>query len=153
MRFDRPVGKNLGGNEEPAMQHAPAKSRDQDQDLGLDQALGDFRASVLAWSDAAYSCSRPIVTASARAGWRKAAAWALGCVLAAGIAGGGVLENQHRQALARIAAEHEAQRQRALVEQRAREAEQELATIDSDVAREVPHAMEPLAQLMTDGGQ
>jgi hypothetical protein len=30
------------------------------------------------------------------------------------------------------------------------EAEKELAKIDSDVAREVPNAMEPLAQLMTE---
>ena len=37
----------------------------------------------------------------------------------------------------------------AALKQRAREAEAELAKVDNDVSREVPNALEPLAQLMT----
>ena len=65
-------------------------------------------------------------------------------------AGGGFLEHQHRKEQARIAAAREAEHQRQIEEQRAREAEEELAKVDSEVSREVPHALEPLAQLMTD---
>jgi hypothetical protein len=52
--------------------------------------------------------------------------------------------------MARIAAMRAAEQQRQLAEQRAREAEEELARVDSDIARQVPNAMEPLAQLMTE---
>jgi hypothetical protein len=71
-------------------------------------------------------------------------------MLVIGTAGGGVLEIRHRQDAARVAAAREAQRQSALAEEREREAEKELAKVDTDVAREVPNAMEPLAQLMTE---
>jgi hypothetical protein len=71
-------------------------------------------------------------------------------MLVIGAAGGGVLEIRHRQDVARVAAAREAQRQSALAEEREREAEKELAKVDTDVAREVPNAMEPLAQLMTE---
>ena len=80
--------------------------------------------------------------------WRKAASWALGSVLVAGGVGGGLLEYQHRQELARIAAAREAQHQRQIQEERAREAEQLLAQVDRDVSQQVPDALEPLAQLM-----
>ncbi len=117
----------------------------------LDRALHDFRNSVRAWSDAAYN--RPQIMREAaprRAAWRKAAAWSLASVLAFGVAGGGVLEYQHRQEMTRIAAAREAQHRRQLAEEHAREAEQQLARVDSDVARQVPNAMEPLAQLMAE---
>jgi hypothetical protein len=71
-------------------------------------------------------------------------------MLVIGAAGGGVLEYRHRQETARIAAAREARQQRALAEEREREAEKELAKVDTDIAREVPNAMEPLAQLMTE---
>ena len=74
----------------------------------------------------------------------------MGCVLVAGVAGGGLLGYRHHQETARIAAAREALHQREVAEQREREAEKELAKVDSDVAREVPNAMEPLAQLMTE---
>ena len=89
-----------------------------------------------------------------------AAGWALGCVLAAGSLAGAVYEHYHRQELARIAAMQAAQK----AQQARLEAEQSaaanaitkdqdlLATVDSDVSREVPAAMEPLAQLMDDNG-
>ena len=149
MKFDQKAVKGSGENEEPAVWNRGQEAQGQDLDL----VLRDFRTSIHAWSEATYNRPRPLA-APARMAWRKAAAWALGCVLAAGIAGGGVLEHRHQQELARVAAAREAQRQRALIEQRAQEAARELAKIDSDVAREVPDAMEPLARLMTeDGGQ
>jgi len=117
----------------------------------LDRALGDFRNSVRAWSDAAYNRPRIVrEVAPRRAVWRKAAAWSLGSVLAFGVAGGGILEYQHRQEMTRVAAAREAQHQRQLAEEHAREAEQQLARVDGDVARQVPDAMEPLAQLMAE---
>jgi hypothetical protein len=117
----------------------------------VETALRDFRNSVRAWSDAAYN--RPQIMRDAaprRAAWRKAAAWSLSSVLAFGVAGGSILEYQHRQEITRIAAAREAQRQHELDQERAREAEQQLARVDSDVARQVPNAMEPLAQLMAE---
>jgi hypothetical protein len=52
--------------------------------------------------------------------------------------------------MAKIAAQRDAERQRQMAEERAREAEDLLAKVDSDVSREVPNAMEPLAQLMAE---
>jgi hypothetical protein len=115
----------------------------------MEQALRDFRTSVHAWTDAVYLRPRLVEVAPRRMAWRTAAVWALGSVLVAGGVGGGLLEHQHRQEQARIAAAREAEHQRQLQEERAREAEQELAQVDSDVSRQVPNALEPLAQLMT----
>jgi hypothetical protein len=126
----------------------------------LAEALKHFKASVDAWSGAAYSRPRTTVVSTVRHSWRRAAGWALGCVLAAGSLAGGVYEHHHRQELARIAA-MQAAAQKAL--QARQEAEQSaaanaatkdqdlLAAVDSDVSREVPAAMEPLAQLMDEG--
>ncbi len=54
----------------------------------------------------------------------------------------------------RIAAARVAEQQRLVAQQRERQARQEdedlLAKVDSDVSREVPLAMEPLAQLMVE---
>jgi hypothetical protein len=44
----------------------------------------------------------------------------------------------------------QAERQRLAAEQRNRDEEELLAKVDSDVSREVPSAMEPLAQLMAE---
>jgi hypothetical protein len=144
MKFEQKSGKNTGESEERTARE-PAQSV---EDAALDRALSDFCSSVHSWSDAVYNRPRPIMATSRRAVWRKAAAWSLGSMLVIGAAGGGVLEIRHRQDEARIAAAREAQRQRALAEER--EAEKELAKVDTDVAREVPNAMEPLAQLMTE---
>ena len=146
MKFGQKPEKNTGESEERTARE-PAQSV---EDAALDRALSDFRSSVHAWSDAVYNRPRPIAAASRRAVWRKAAAWSLGSMLVIGAAGGGVLEIRHRQDAARVAAAREAQRQSALAEEREREAEKELAKVDTDVAREVPNAMEPLAQLMTE---
>jgi hypothetical protein len=144
MRFEKKPATDTAESEERT---ASGRSG---EDPALDRVLSDFRSSVHAWSDAVYNRPRPIVAASSRAVWRKAAAWSLGSMLAIGAAGGGVLEYQHRQEAARIAAARGAQQQRALAEEHEREAERELAKVDNDVAREVPNAMEPLAQLMTE---
>jgi hypothetical protein len=121
------------------------------EDPELDRALRDFRSSVHAWSEAAYQRPRIVhEMAPGRAVWRRVAVWSLGGMLAIGVAGGGLVERHHRQEMARIAAAREAQYQHQLAEQRARQAEQELAQVDNDVARQVPNAMEPLAQLMAE---
>ena len=119
------------------------------------EALRNFKASVDAWSEAAMS--RPRTVRAVRHSWRLAAGWALGCVLAAGSLTGGLSEYQHRRELARIAAQQRTERiaeqQRAATEQSGAGGDQDLlATVDSDIAREVPAAMEPLAQLMDDTG-
>lgn len=122
-----------------------------ENDPMFDQALKNFRASVHAWSEAEYSQPRTVHVVH-RSSWRVAAGWALGCVLAAGSLSGGLYEHHHRQEVARIAAAAEAAKQQKLAaEQRARKDDQDLlAQVDSDVSRQVPSAMEPLAQLMAE---
>lgn len=132
-------------------EEAGRQMSDAIEDQALDQALKNFRLSVHAWSEAAYSNPRCIAAAAPHGRtWKLAVTWALGCVLAAGMAFGGLQERQHRLEMARIAAQRNAEQQRQLSEERAREAEDLLAKVDSDVSREVPNAMEPLAQLMAE---
>ncbi len=125
------------------------------------EALKHFKASVDAWSEAAYSRPPTTVVRTARHNWRRAASWALGCVLAAGSMAGAVYERHHRHELARIAAveaaAQKAAQERAAIEQTAAANalttdKDLLATVDSDVSREVPAAMEPLAQMMDEDG-
>jgi uncharacterized protein HemX len=115
----------------------------------LREALRNFRLSVESWSDAAYSRSRPVMEVHGRRIWRLAAGWALGCALVAGAVSGGVHERHVRQEQARIAAAAQLEKHRLAAEEQAREEEELLARVDSEVSREVPSAMEPLAQLMT----
>ena len=117
-------------------------------DPQIEHVLRDFRQSVHSWSDAVYQRPRQVEVASRRSAWRTAAAWALGSVLVVGGVGSGFFEHHHRQELARIAATREAEHQRRLQEERASQAEQELAQVDRYVSREVPDALEPLASLM-----
>jgi plasmid replication initiation protein len=80
----------------------------------------------------------------------------MGCALVAGTVSGGLLERHQKLEAARTVAEQQAaERQKQLVEQRATVAvtdEALLAGVDSDVSREVPSAMEPLAQMMSYDG-
>ncbi len=152
----------------------------------LEQALRHFKASVDAWSDAAYHQPRMAAKSALRpaaAGWRMAAGWALGCLLAVGSLAGAAHEIYQRQEMVRIAAQRAAQK---AAEERAAAArvsaqpasvqpekktpaattrkasstqdsaqsqdEDLLATVDNDVSRGVPAAMEPLAALMDDNG-
>lgn len=125
--------------------------RNPEQDSELHEALANFRLSVHAWSDEVFSRPRTVRAAVApRHVWRLAAGWALGFVLVAGGASAGVW--QHHQREMKYAAARLAEQQRLVALQREQKARQEdedlLAKVDSDVSREVPAAMEPLAQLM-----
>ena len=117
-------------------------------DAGLEEVLGDFRASVHAWSEAAYNRPRTVRTVR-RLSWRLAAGWAMGCVLVACGLTGGIYEHHLRQDQARIVARDQARPQQMAPAERTQVDDADLlATVDSDVSREVPSAMEPLAQLM-----
>ncbi|MGD0631235.1 MAG: hypothetical protein ABR987_18045 [Terracidiphilus sp.] len=122
-----------------------------EQDAELEQALNSFKSSVHAWSDAVYSRPRAVSKEVRLWSWRLAAGWALGCALVAGSVSGGLLERHHRQEAARIVAEaRAAELQRQLRQQQAAKVSDEvlLADVDSDVSKQVPSAMEPLAQMM-----
>jgi hypothetical protein len=155
------------------------KITDEIEDPVLEQAMKHFKASLDAWSDAAYHRPRTALT-GARHGWQLAASWALGGVLAVCGVAGVTYERQHVKEQAHIAAvkaaalraqqqqaaeqaKLAAQQQRSRVEQvsttkiRAEQSgsaadEDLLATVDSDVSRQVPAAMEPLAQMMDEDG-
>jgi len=122
--------------------------RDAGNDVRLEQALKNFRASVHAWSEAELSRPRTARRSVRHRSWRLAAGWALGVVLVAGGVSGGVYDH-HMREMAKAAAQREAEHQRELAAQRAH-AEEELAKVDKDVSRDVPAAMEPLEQLMGD---
>lgn len=142
---DKDMGKdyeNIDGRREAGIREVEI------EDAGLGQALKNFRLSVHAWSDAELSRPRTLAAASPRGAWRTATAWALGCVLVAGGLSGAVYERQHRRELALIAAQRAAEQQKQLAAEKAREEEDLLAHVDSDLSRDVPAAMEPLAQLM-----
>ena len=93
--------------------NSPNHDHEQVADIELEQALKNFRSSVHAWSETAYSQPHMPVRVY-RISWRVAAGWALGCVLAAGSLTGGLYERHHRQELAKIAAAQEAARQQKL---------------------------------------
>jgi hypothetical protein len=131
----------------------PNTDEGEQLDPVLEAALRDFRRSVHAWSDAVYNRPRAASSPVHRRVWRLALGWTLGCFLVIGGFSGGLFE--HHRRVVRIEAARVAEQQRLAAEQRdrlAREAEEEdlLAKVDSDVSREVPSAMEPLAQLMAD---
>jgi hypothetical protein len=134
---------------DPILDPMPDPMLNPISDPMLGHALTHFRQSVHAWSEAAASRPRKAVRVSVHRSWRLATGWALGCVLAAGSLASGIYEHHHRQVVARLAAQAEAAREQQLAAQRARESDEDLlATVDSDVSRAVPAAMEPLAQLM-----
>lgn len=126
------------------------------EDQALEQALRDFRSSVRAWSDAVYSEVRPVDVAAPRGNWRLAAGWALGCILAAGSVAGGIYVQRHQRqdaarsgAAAPVSAPVAKQQQQPAAAPRVHEEDEDLlAKVDSDVSRQVPSSMEPLAQLM-----
>lgn len=124
----------------------------QENDPMLESALRHFRASVHAWSNAEYQRARPVVAeAPRRISWQRAVVLVLILVLSVAIAGtAGYQRHLHNALLIQQQQQRELERQRILAEQRAHESEELLANVDSDVSREVPAAMEPLAQLMAD---
>ena len=132
-------------------------------DLALEEALTNFRMSVHAWSDAAYSRQRSFVAPTVaqvvrQRSWRQATGWALACALVAIGISGGFYEHHHRIEMAKIAAAQAAEQQKLVSQQQGvvrkeqtrDDAEDLLATVDRDVSREVPSAMEPLARMMND---
>ena len=113
-------------------------------DPAMEQTLRDFRASVQAWSAA--ELVRPRTLRPARRGlWRLAAGWALCLLVAVGALSGGAL--WRRQVAVRQAEAAAAQKLRVEAEQRA-QYDELLAAVDSDLSRQAPRAMEPLAKLM-----
>jgi hypothetical protein len=146
----------MNTNQNPKDAENPQEQRGVDpqelmQDPAVESALRDFRLSVHAWSDAAYSRARtPFEFTPHAMAWRRATAWGLGCVLAAALAVGGVTEHRYRQEAAQATAARAQEHSRLLAEEHAREAEDLLAKVDSAIARQVPDAMEPLAQLMAE---
>lgn len=117
----------------------------------LREALSNFKASVDAWSDAMMSRPRE-VKAPTRRNWGFVTKWALGCAVFAGTVSGGVYQNHRQQEAAKVEAARIADQQRQFALQREKQEEDLMAKVDSDVAREVPSALEPLASLMDDNG-
>lgn len=138
----------------------------------LDETLEDFRASVYAWSEAARG--RPYVEMAKVPGLRWRLAW--GCavgVLMAVVGVGTLVRVPHRvspqaaeppeilservseQLPVLVASKSEpvVVNRRAAIGRSAMRADDSLASVDSDVSRQVPQALEPLAQLMDDGVQ
>ena len=141
------------------------------EEAELQQALQNFRQSVHAWSEAEYARPRSLKPATIHHTWKWALTWAMGCVLAIGGLGVGLYEHhqqmaakgeaqqgQHQQMAASTAppaavkapAAEVAVQQVAEVETAEPESSL-LAAVDSDVSRQVPSAMEPLAELMESG--
>ena len=125
-------------------------------DPAMKQALGDFKASVRAWSEAEFGRQRVTRPALVHRTWRLALGWSLAGILLAGTVSGGLYERHVSQVRAAEAAAQAAQHERELAAQKAKElAEQEedtLASMDMEVSREVPSAMEPLAALGDESG-
>jgi hypothetical protein len=120
-------------------------------DADLARTLDDFKASVHAWSDRAASRPRAIHPAIVHRTWRLAAGWAMASLLIAGAGSALIYEHHERVDQARIAAEaHAAEQQRQLAAQRAQSEQDLMYKVNTDVSREVPDAMEPLAALMSD---
>lgn len=146
---------------------------EQDRELG--EAIAHFKASIDAWSDAAQSQPRTIAYAAARRSRWWTASWAIGSVLTAALlAAAGVRQAVHRQTMAsrgphraieQAATEPSTAAPEAAPPVSAQTGEREpadatvskntvaqndalLASVDRDLSREVPAAMEPLAQLM-----
>jgi hypothetical protein len=114
----------------------------------MEEALRNFRISVHAWSEAEYGKPRTVQPVHLTS-WRVVASWALACVLAIGSLGGGLIVHHHRQELAKVAAAEAARQKKIAAAEQARKDDADLlAKVDSDVARQVPSAMEPLAQMM-----
>jgi hypothetical protein len=151
--MDGLIKKRNGMSEQAALDRTPAgEPLDGAMEEALSQALVDFKLSVHAWSDAELSRPRMVAQGVRRRSWRLAASVALGCMLVAAGVSGGVYEQHERHEAARIAAEARAAEQQKLVAaEKARQDEEDLlAKVDSDVSRETPSAMEPLAQLMAE---
>jgi hypothetical protein len=117
----------------------------------LREALGNFKSSVDAWSDAMMSRPRE-AKSPARANWSAVTKWALGCVVFAGTVSGGLYQNHQQLKAAKIEAARIAEQQREMEAAKLAKLDEEelMANVDSAVARQVPSALEPLATLMSE---
>jgi hypothetical protein len=117
----------------------------------LREALGNFKLSVEAWSEAMISRPRE-AKAPARTNWSAVTRWALGCVVFAGTVSGGLYQNHKQLEAQKVEAVRIAEQQREMEAAKLAKADEEdlMANVDSDVARQVPSALEPLATLMTE---
>ena len=140
------VRAELGGSDDwnpESTKRAEEPAEMEALDPALKQALGDFKESVHAWSDAAYT-SRPrsVRAAIVRRAWRLAAGWSLAAMSACGAISGGVYEHHERVVASQLAAQRAAaqQRQEAIARAREKGSEEEdmLASVDTAVSREVP---------------
>lgn len=120
----------------------------------LREALGHFKAGVHAWSSAVEARTQHAFVAQPvrRGVWRPAVAWSLGLVLTAGAASGVLYQRHQQQELAQMEQQRIAAQQEQMTRQREQAEENLLANVESDISREVPSAMEPLARLMTSDG-
>jgi len=126
-----------------------SESQDPILDQNLDEALRNFKLSVDAWSEAAYSTRRAAQFVP-RPNWRPAAAWALGCALVASSVSGVVYKHHQGEIEAKQAAATLAAQQKQIADLQSADEEDLLASVDSDVSQQVPSAMEPLAQMAED---
>jgi hypothetical protein len=126
-------------------------------ELALDDTLKNLRLSIHAWSDAAYHRPRSAAQRLRHKSWRLAAGWALAALLVVGGLSAGLQERNQREQQARIALAARVIEQRQLarveagptsVEPGKGDDEDLLTKVDRDVSRDVPSALEPLAQLM-----
>jgi hypothetical protein len=117
----------------------------------LRKILGDFKLSVDAWSETMISRPRE-AKAPARKNWSAVTKWALGCVVFAGTVSGGVYQNHMQVEAAKVEAARIAGQQRSLEAAKVANVNEEdlMADVDSDVARQVPSALEPMATMMND---
>jgi hypothetical protein len=143
------------GNESPSESpdHADnqlySEGQDAVLDLKVDEALRKFKLSVDALSEAAYS-NRGVAQSVPRRNWRPAAAWALGCALMASSVSGVVYRRQEKELKAKQDLARLVEQQKQIAASQAADEEDLLASVDSDVSRQVPSAMEPLAQMAED---
>ena len=131
-----------------------------EQDPMLQAVLKDFRASAHHWSEAIYQSRSAVALRGKslvlsptprRTPAQRSLAWALSLVLAAGVVSTGAYQFHQRDLARQAVVQREAEHQRQLaLEQHARDVDELLAKVDSDLSREVPSAMEPLAGLMAD---
>ncbi len=115
------------------------------------EALGNFKLSVEAWSEAMMSRPRE-AKVPARTNWSAVTKWALGCMVFAGTVSGGLYQNHKQLEAQKVEAARIAEQQREMEAAKLAKADEEdlMADVDSDVARQVPSALEPLATLMTE---
>jgi hypothetical protein len=117
----------------------------------LHEALGNFKLSVDAWSEAMISRPRE-AKAPGSTNWSPVIKWALGCVVFAGTVSGGLYQNHQQLEAAKVEAARIAEQQRELEAAKVAKLNEEdlMVNVDRDVARQVPSALQPLAALMTE---